>query len=929
MLQNISKKKFRSHYIPYTICFIFIAIISFGYFFVLKKTFIYNIDAFLQHYPLLVKMRHIVGDFLRGNGFSFWSADIGIGADSIGNLSIVLCDPFNYIAAAFPVKYIDVGYSVACILRLYAAGLAMASFLKYHKCSADQCVLGGISYAFCSWAIGVLVHGFFMNPLILFPLLILGIDKVFDHRSPCTLIFSIVASLITYVYFAYMSAIFAAIYILIRYILGETDSEKSLKDFFKRFFQFFLYVAVACCIAAPILLPMLFTLLNAAKTSGVDYSFTLTLREIFRYIPSLLCNNDVSGNYSYTGVNSLLTLMVPLMFLKLRDRKTRVPIILFFFCFLMTAFPLWGRLMNAFSYSVGRWCYILAFFYVWASITCLNDFKNLNDSQKKLCITWTLFLAVLILCSRVFTPAITTANAAIGLANVAFMLLFLLGNHLNAVKQFILLIFNIGISYLLMFSPYCGDAITNYLDIGQCYAAYNNSVLRAYHTIDDPDYFRVDFNEHILPDGKKYPYANTPANENLFWASHTLSGYLSTLDSNISQFNKDMANAGATYRRMCTYSNDNRCRLNFLEDVKYFLTEHSEDYAGYGYEKIQSHDGVQILKAKSDSALGYVYTSVMPESEYNTYSSLNKEQLLMQYAILEDDLLSSINSDTLSASRQTAPVLDTAEVPYQISSASSVKIKGNSFNVTASSDKLVLTIPKCRDSELYLLFKGLEKTPYTLKKLRKLSQGSDKNNSAYDILKFNAGYMSYHPYGNFTYYVKKDNVCKRVINAAGEAQGITDNTEYLTNIGYFSETEGEITITFEFLGKYSFEDLKIYAVSSKNFAAQAKALSNRRFTVTSQSSNTIKGIVNTDKNGVLYLSLPYHPGWQIYIDGKKEQLYCINTCFIGTDITAGEHKITLTYRPFGFKPAILLFCIGIPSLLIIIMSHYRKQKNKQ
>ena len=60
----------------YTICFCVIAVIAFGSFILMGKTFILNIDAFLQHYPLLENTKNIVRGLMYGKGISFWSQNI-------------------------------------------------------------------------------------------------------------------------------------------------------------------------------------------------------------------------------------------------------------------------------------------------------------------------------------------------------------------------------------------------------------------------------------------------------------------------------------------------------------------------------------------------------------------------------------------------------------------------------------------------------------------------------------------------------------------------------------------------------------------------------------------------------------------------------------------------------------------------------------
>ena len=115
--ENFFRKKV---ILSYSILFVIISLISFSFFLIFNKSLIYGGDGVLQHYTNLVKLRHMVGELIRGNGFSFWSDEVAMGGDTIGNVGMLtICDPFAYIAAAFPVRYMDIGYGLSVVLRLY------------------------------------------------------------------------------------------------------------------------------------------------------------------------------------------------------------------------------------------------------------------------------------------------------------------------------------------------------------------------------------------------------------------------------------------------------------------------------------------------------------------------------------------------------------------------------------------------------------------------------------------------------------------------------------------------------------------------------------------------------------------------------------------------------------------------------------------
>lgn len=95
----------RKLWVWYTILFIGVGTIIFLPFVIYEKTLLWNVDGFLQYYAILAKVKQILLSFIKGNGFSFWSWDTGLGADVIGNYALVLCDPFCWIVVFFLINF--------------------------------------------------------------------------------------------------------------------------------------------------------------------------------------------------------------------------------------------------------------------------------------------------------------------------------------------------------------------------------------------------------------------------------------------------------------------------------------------------------------------------------------------------------------------------------------------------------------------------------------------------------------------------------------------------------------------------------------------------------------------------------------------------------------------------------------------------------
>ena len=57
--------------------------------------------------------------------------------------------------------------------------------------------------------------------------------------------------------------------------------------------------------------------------------------------------------------------------------------------------------------------------------------------------------------------------------------------------------------------------------------------------------------------------------------------------------------------------------------------------------------------------------------------------------------------------------------------------------------------------------------------------------------------------------------------------------------------------------------------------------------------DTITGTVYTEQEGYLVTSIPYDQELKIWIDGKETETMRVNTAFLGTKITGGNHNIKI------------------------------------
>lgn len=119
-------------------------------------------------------------------------------------------------------------------------------------------------------------------------------------------------------------------------------------------------------------------------------------------------------------------------------------------------------------------------------------------------------------------------------------------------------------------------------------------------------------------------------------------------------------------------------------------------------------------------------------------------------------------------------------------------------------------------------------------------------------------------------------------------------------------------------GKYKISNIRIYTCDMDVFDREVTKIKSLK------TDSIFKGEVTTSKDGYLVTSYPYEQGYEIYIDGKKQNVEIVNKAFVGCKIKKGSHIITIQFHA-PFKK--LGLCISILSIMIGGFWIWKKSKN--
>ena len=90
--------------------------------------------------------------------------------------------------------------------------------------------------------------------------------------------------------------------------------------------------------------------------------------------------------------------------------------------------------------------------------------------------------------------------------------------------------------------------------------------------------------------------------------------------------------------------------------------------------------------------------------------------------------------------------------------------------------------------------------------------------------------------------------------------------------------------------------------------------------------NYLNAKYTSDKDGFMVMTIPYDKGWNISIDGEHIDYYMWTGGFIGIPVKEGNHEISMSFLPQGFKLGMLLSTAGcLGSLFVITLDKHKKK----
>ena len=169
--------------------------------------------------------------------------------------------------------------------------------------------------------------------------------------------------------------------------------------------------------------------------------------------------------------------------------------------------------------------------------------------------------------------------------------------------------------------------------------------------------------------------------------------------------------------------------------------------------------------------------------------------------------------------------------------------------------------------------------------------------------------------GEYYAYVNNASV-KQVVANYGYTEKSFNNVDrgYLLELGYL---EAGDTVTLHSKTEGQSVSADVYRFDYNALRELQDVLQDESLELTSWKDTKLSGTITTEQGGVMMTSIPYDPGWKIFVDGVETDITEVKDTFLGVELTPGTHTIELRFMPQGLVLGGLITALSLAMLLVI------------
>lgn len=908
MFKNLGKNLFEEKKITkqtfalFTGLFLIMIIGIYSYFVVLQKSFIWEGDGFSQHYLIFKDYLNVIKGYFAdpAAGFPFWDWTNGMGADVLSAYGYyVVGDPFVYLGLLFPASMTELAFHVLIFLRVYFIGVAFLFYCRRMQVGSSGALVGTLMYTFTFYVIlNVTRHPFFLMPMLFFPLLCIGVEKILHNESNTLFIAIIFFSACSNFYFFYMLSVLSFIYAVIRYfhLYGKQTIKHLMTYVWKAVYSYLIGLVLSSILFVPIVAGFL----QSSREPGKFASGLLVYP--VKYYVSLILNLFISERYLWTvfGFSSFALLLLPMLWIK-REKFGFVSASLGLFA-VMLLLPAFGSIMNGFAGPYNRWTFAIPLFVSLGAALFYNNRFQLKKNEYT-AMGWVLLIysGAIVLIAQ-FTSFKTAFVTPVIFASIMWLLLVAANKQQNkkpltvrskglySASLLVLIMVNLGYNAMDYYYPWGQNSIELSVDYG---------------TIDEAYLSTFDGIEQELPQDKAISRIGVTSKDNhvknqmIILEEMGLNSYLSVSNGQISNFARQLETGQFQLIQPLRNGFDDRQIANNFLGVRYILTEKkNEAYLPYGYEVVEDlsdkSSAFSVAETQNYFPFAYANTTYLTDESFEQMNPVEKEQFL-SYGVTVD--AKEVDTADLTLFDQPLKV-DSKEVQLISPDQSKASVEEDGITVKEENGKVELLLDDptiLQNAEVYVYLEGLDFTPSVSDPLT----GTPTSFTARVALGERKKAIRQSDVLSFSSYIKR--------------------SKMLFNMGYQEEDSTDETLSLQFskAGKYALEDITVFIVPlDKDYSARIAEKRDNQLNIDTFNNKKVNGSITMTEPSILSTTIPYTKGWKAEVNGEKVETLIVNEGFIGLPLEAGTSEVTFMYQPPFLVLGAILSLVGIGLLVV-------------
>lgn len=170
-------------------------------------------------------------------------------------------------------------------------------------------------------------------------------------------------------------------------------------------------------------------------------------------------------------------------------------------------------------------------------------------------------------------------------------------------------------------------------------------------------------------------------------------------------------------------------------------------------------------------------------------------------------------------------------------------------------------------------------------------------------------------YSNYQYLYPKIEDCRQI--------GYNDG-----GIIKIQSKKKEIKIVIAYTTPDFFERTAIYEFDNDVFMDYYNKVKQEKLEVTYFGDSVIKGNINLNEDKLVYTSIPYDVGWNVYVDGEKVDSIALVDSLLCFRASKGKHDVEFRYKVPQIELATSGNIVAIVLFILLCIEDRRRHKEK-